>query len=83
MQSAGGADSLSGLVGKDGLLGTLGLATMGAQVGTLFGIMEEFGVALGSLRRTGSGLGMDLIDLRYRASNVGLDMQTLSKITVT
>ncbi len=82
MQSAGGADSLSGLVGKDGLLGTLGLATMGAQVGTLFGIMEEFGVALGSLRRTGSGLGMDLIDLRSRASNVGLDMQTLSKITV-
>lgn len=77
-----GSESLSGLAGKDGILGAMGLTAMGAQIGTLFGIMEEFGSALGALRRTGGGLGVDLLELRTRAANVGLDMQTLSKITV-
>ena len=77
-----GSESLSGLAGKDGILGAMGLTAMGAQIGTLFGIMEEFGVALGALRRTGGGLGVDLLQLRQDAANVGIDMQTLSKITV-
>jgi len=77
-----GSESLSGLAGKDGILGAMGLTVMGAQVGTLFGIMEEFGSALGALRRTGGGLGVDLVQLRTDAAAVGLDMQTLSKITV-
>ncbi len=77
-----GSESLSGLAGKDGILGAMGLTAMGAQIGTLFGIMEEFGVALGALRRTGGGLGVDLLKLRQNAANVGIDMQTLSKITV-
>ena len=77
-----GSESLSGLAGKDGILGAMGLTAMGAQIGTLFGIMEEFGSALGALRRTGGGLGVDLLKLRHDAANVGLDMQTLSKITV-
>ena len=81
MQKAGGSESVSGLIGKDGILGSMGLATMGAQVGTLFGILEEFGSALGALRRTGGGLGVDLVQLRTAAAAVGLDMQTLSKIT--
>ncbi len=77
-----GSESLSGLAGKDGILGAMGLTAMGAQIGTLFGIMEEFGSALGALRRTGGGLGVDLLQLRADAAAVGLDMQTLSKITV-
>ena len=82
LQGASSSESLAGLMGKDGLLGTLGLGTMGAQVGTLFGILEEFGSAMGALRRTGGGLGSDLLELRRQASAVGLDMQTLAKITV-
>ena len=82
LQSASSSESLAGLMGKDGLLGTLGLGTVGAQVGTLFGILEEFGSAMGALRRTGGGLGSDLLELRRQASAVGLDMQTLAKITV-
>jgi hypothetical protein len=82
MQSASSSESLSSLIGKEGLLGTLGFATMGAQLGTLFGIMEEFGSSLAALRRTGGGLGSDLMELRTAAAAVGLDMQTLAKITV-
>ena len=82
MQQAGDTGKLSDLIGKQGLLGNMGFAAMGAQLGTLFGIMEEFGDALGALRRTGAGLGADLVDLRGRAAAVGLDMQTLSKLTV-
>ena len=82
MQGASSSESLSSLIGKDGLLGTLGFATMGAQLGTLFGIMEEFGSSLAALRRTGGGLSSDLMKLRTDAAAVGLDMQTLAKITV-
>ena len=82
LNRSSGSETLSGLAGKDGILGAMGLTAMGAQVGTLFGIMEEFGSALGALRRTGGGLSVDLLQLQDDASNVGLDMQTLSKITV-
>ena len=77
-----GEESLSGLMGKDGLLGTLGLTMMGAQIGSLFGILEEFGSAMGALRRTGGGVSAELIELKTAAAAVGLDMQTLAKITV-
>lgn len=82
MQRAGDTGKLSDMIGKDGLLGTLGFGAMGAQLGTLFGILEEFGDALGALRRTGAGLGADLVELRGAAAAVGLDMQTLSKLSV-
>jgi|14_taG_2_1085336.scaffolds.fasta_scaffold00610_7 hypothetical protein len=82
MQQAGDTGKLSDMIGKQGLLGNMGFAAMGAQLGTLFGIMEEFGDALGALRRTGAGLGADLVELRGAAAAVGLDMQTLSKLTV-
>jgi hypothetical protein len=82
LNRSSGSETLSGLAGKDGILGAMGLAAMGGQIGTLFGIMEEFGSALGALRRTGGGLGADLLQLRTAASEVGLDMQTLAKITV-
>ena len=73
LNRSSGSETLSGLAGKDGILGAMGLTAMGAQVGTLFGIMEEFGSALGALRRTGGGLSVDLLQLQDDASNVGLD----------
>jgi hypothetical protein len=82
MGARSGEESLSGLMGKDGLLGTLGLTMMGAQIGSLFGILEEFGSAMGALRRTGGGVSAELIELKTAAAAVGLDMQTLAKITV-
>ena len=62
MGARSGEESLSGLMGKDGLLGTLGLTMMGAQIGSLFGILEEFGSAMGALRRTGGGVSAELLN---------------------
>ena len=75
-----GKEKLSDLVGQQGLLGNAGFAAMGAQVGTVFGIMEEFGSTLGALRRTGAGFGTDLLELREMAAGVGIGFETLSKV---
>lgn len=75
-----GKEKLSDLIGRGGILGTLGLSTIGAQIGTLVGILEEFGSSLNALRRTGAGLGMDFVELRTQAATVGLGMETLAKV---
>lgn len=75
-----GKEKFSDLIGKGGILGTLGLGTIGAQIGTLVGILEEFGSSLNALRRTGAGLGMDFVELRTQAATVGLGMETLAKV---
>ena len=75
-----GKEKLSDLIGRGGILGTLGLGTIGAQIGTLVGILEEFGSSLNALRRTGAGLGMDFVELRTQAATVGLGMETLAKV---
>ena len=65
-----------------GLSTSMGLAGLGAGLGTAFGIMEEYGASLSALRRTGGGLGEDLIVLRSRAAEVGLGMEQLAKFAV-
>lgn len=78
--SLSGKEKFSDLIGRGGIMGTLGLTTIGAQLGTLVGILEEFGSSLSALRRTGAGLGMDFVDLRTQAATVGLGMETLAKV---
>ena len=87
--SSSAMDSLANLTGKEklsettsGMLGGMGLGALGAGLGSVFGIMEEYGVSLAALRRTGGGLGVDLIELRQDAADVGIGMETLAKITV-
>jgi hypothetical protein len=87
--SSSAMDSLANLTGKEklsettsGMLGGMGLGALGAGLGTVFGIMEEYGASLSALRRTGGGLGVDLIELRQDAADVGIGMETLAKITV-
>ncbi len=76
-----GKESVTDLLGKDGLLGSVpGLAVAGASIGSLFGILEEFGNTMGALRRVGAGVGMNLQQLRADAAEVGLGLETLSKI---
>jgi len=78
--SLSGKEKFSDLIGRGGIMGTLGLTTIGAQLGTLVGILEEFGSSLSALRRTGAGLGMDFVELRTQAATVGLGMETLAKV---
>ena len=87
--SSSAMDSLANLTGKEklsettnGMLGGMGLSALGAGLGTVFGIMEEYGASLSALRRTGGGLGVDLIELRQDAADVGIGIETLAKITV-
>ena len=87
--SSSAMDSLANLTGKEklsettsGMLGGMGLGALGAGLGSVFGIMEEYGASLAALRRTGGGLGVDLIELRQDAADVGIGMETLAKITV-
>lgn len=87
--SSSAMDSLANLTGKEklsettsGMLGGMGLGALGAGLGSVFGIMEEYGASLSALRRTGGGLGVDLIELRQDAADVGIGMETLAKITV-
>ena len=65
-----------------GLSTSMGLAGLGAGLGTAFGIMEEYGASLSALRRTGGGLGEELIALRSRSAEVGLGMEQLAKFAV-
>ena len=81
-------ESLKDITGKEklsettgGMLTGLGLGALGAGLGSVFGLMEEYGASLAALRRTGGGLGEDLVALRSAAASVGMGMETLSKIT--
>ncbi len=76
-----GKETLSALVGKQGFLGSIpGLANAGAAIGSLFGILEEFGASLAALRRVGAGVGSDLQKLRSEAAEVGISLELLGKI---
>ena len=76
-----GKESVADLMGKDGVLGQIpGLAVAGASIGSLFGILEEFGNSMGALRRVGAGVGIDLQNLRSDAASVGLGLEMLSKV---
>ena len=76
-----GKESVADLMGKDGVFGQIpGLAVAGASIGSLFGILEEFGNSMGALRRVGAGVGIDLQNLRADAASVGLGLEMLSKV---
>lgn len=75
-----GDEKLSGL--SSGLLGALGLGAIGGQLGTMFGIMEEFGQNMGNLRRVGTGYLENLQKLRAEAADIGLGLEGLSSIIV-
>ncbi len=76
-----GKESVADLMGKNGLLGSVpGLGNAGAMVGSLFGILEEFGDSMGVLRRVGAGVGIDLQQLRSEAAKTGIGLETLGKI---
>ena len=63
-----------------GFGGALGLGAIGAQVGTLFGIMEEFGHVMGNLRRVGTGYISDLKQLRESTASIGLGLEGFAAI---
>lgn len=73
-----GDEKMSSLV--SGAANALGLGMIGAQVGSLFGIMEEFGASMGALRRVGTGYLENLQDLRGGAAEVGLGLERFGQI---
>ena len=76
-----GKESVADLMGKNGLLGAVpGMGNAGAMIGSLFGILEEFGNSMGTLRRVGAGVGIDLQQLRSDAAKTGIGLETLGKI---
>lgn len=76
-----GKEGMSDLMGQNGILGSIpGLANAGAMMGSMFGILEEFGASMSALRRVGAGVGVNLIELRESAAQVGLGMESLGKI---
>lgn len=88
---AGGVfNAMSGVAGNESgsemsreLFGALGLGAMGAQLGTLFGIMEEFGHSMANLRRIGAGYAEDLQDFRSGAAEIGLSLEHFGAIVAT
>ena len=79
MVSTSGNESGSQMT--EGFLGALGLGAMGAQLGTLFGIMEEFGNSMANLRRVGTGYADDLANFRSGAAEIGLSLEQFGEIT--
>lgn len=63
------------------MLGSLGLGAMGAQLGTLFGIFEEFGNSMSNLRRVGTGYAEDLEEFKTKSSEIGLSLEQFGEIT--
>ena len=60
----------------------MGLPRLGAAVGSIVGIFEEFGDQMSSFSRIGAGVGTNLIQLRNDAANVGLGLDQLAKISI-
>lgn len=60
----------------------LGLPRLGAAMGTIVGIFEEFGNQMSAFSRIGAGVGTNLIQLRNDAASVGLGLDQLAKISV-
>jgi hypothetical protein len=65
----------------ESLLAGLRLPAMGAAVGTVVGIFEEFGNSMSNFSRIGAGIGVNFIELRNGAAEVGLGLDQLGKIS--
>jgi len=77
----GTSGSETGSSMTEGFLGALGLGAMGAQLGTLFGIMEEFGNSMANLRRVGTGYADDLMNFRSGSAEIGLSLEEFGEVT--
>lgn len=58
----------------------MGLADVGAGVGSIIGIAEEFASQMSALGRIGASLGQNFIQLRNDAANIGLGLDQFGKI---
>ena len=65
----------------EGLLAGLRLPALGAAVGTVVGIFEEFGNSMSNFSRIGAGIGVNFIELRNGAAEVGLGLDQMAKIS--
>lgn len=63
-----------------GMADAMGLGMIGAQVGTLFGIMEEFGHSMNNLRRVGTGYVDNLKQLSLSTAQIGLGLEGFAAI---
>ena len=54
---------------------------LGAGLGTIIGILEEFGNSMSIMNRIGAGVGQNFITLRNDAAEVGLSLGDLSKLS--
>ena len=60
----------------------MGLADVGAGVGSIIGIAEEFANQMSALSRVGASLGQNFIQLRNDAANIGLGLDQFGKIVM-
>lgn len=74
-----GGAKLSEIV--NGLFTDLNMPQLGAGVGTIIGILEEFGNSMQIMNRIGAGVGQNFITLRNDAAEVGLSLGDLSKLS--
>jgi hypothetical protein len=84
MEAAANAISKSGARLSDivnGLFTDLNMPQLGAGVGTILGILEEFGNSMQMMNRIGAGVGQNFIELRNKAAEVGLSLGDLSKLS--
>ena len=62
------------------LFATMNLPGLGAGMGSVIGIVEEFANQMGNLNRIGAGLGQNFIQLRDDAANIGLGLDQFTEI---
>ena len=85
-----GLTAVSNAIGKGGakisstvneLFTDLNMPQLGAGLGTIIGILEEFGNSMQIMNRIGAGVGQNFIELRNDAATVGLSLGDLSKLS--
>lgn len=85
-----GLTAVSNAIGKGGakisstineLFSDLNMPQLGAGLGTIIGILEEFGNSMSIMNRIGAGVGQNFITLRNDAAEVGLSLGDLSKLS--
>lgn len=62
------------------MFASMNLPGLGAGMGTVIGIVEEFGNQMSNLNRIGAGLGQNFIQLRNDAADIGLGLDQFAKI---
>ena len=62
------------------MLSSINLAGLGAGLGTVVGIFEEFGNQMSNFGRIGANIGMNLLELRESSASIGLGLDQLSKV---